>query len=111
MGSYSDHKRTYRANRSHRSLDWQRNDRLGRATCGEPKYPHWCEILRTIRRAKSDPNCDTNSDSDSDGNGYRDSNSYTMRGKMCTYAETASNCATASVTYASENKTHCSIQL
>ena len=80
MGSYSDHKRTYRANRSHCSLDWQRNDRLGRAGYRIPSPSHRGKILRAIWCADSDPDADSDSDANADRNiycnSYRDSYVY-----------------------------------
>ena len=74
MGSYSDHKRTYRANRSHCSLGWQRNDRLGRASLRirSPSDQHRGKLLRAIRCADSDPDANSDSDANADSNSYRD---------------------------------------
>jgi len=75
LGSYSDHKRTYRANRSHCSLDWQRNDRLGRPALRirSPSHQHRGKILRAIRCADSDPDANSDSDANRDSNIYCDS--------------------------------------
>jgi hypothetical protein len=69
--------RAYWPRISHSSVDRQPNDRLGRI-CRRPRlFKHGREILRAIWRAKSDPNCNNNSDCHTKGYGYRYSNSHT----------------------------------
>jgi len=70
-------------------MDRQRNDRLGRTGRFRQQSKHRRQILRPIRRAKSNPNCDRNSHCDADGhihgysradvnaNRYGTCNSYT----------------------------------
>ena len=86
MDSYKYHRRPRRARLSHRSLDWQPNDHLGRSWSRPHLFEHRRQILRgcTESDAYSDSNtngnshtyanADFNSNADSDSNG--DSDSY-----------------------------------
>ena len=68
MDSYKYRRRAQRPRLSHRSLDWQRNDPLGRSCFRPHLFEHRRQILRGY--TKSD------TDAYSDGDGDRDSHSY-----------------------------------
>ena len=112
MDSYKHHRRPRRARLSHRSLDWQPNDHLGRSWSRPHLFEHRRQILRgcTESDAYSDSNTNGNGDSHSyanadfnsnadnnsngDGYGNRDAESYTDT-EVCTDAAAATDSGAA----------------
>jgi len=82
LDSYKHHRRPRRARLSHRSLDWQPNDHLGRSWSRPHLFEHRRQILRGCTESDTDAyfdsngsrdsHCNTDSDSNGDGDGYSD---------------------------------------
>ena len=116
MDSYKHHRRPRRARLSHRSLDWQPNDHLGRSWSRPHLFKHRRQILRGCTESDTDAyfdsnsnrngdshsyanadfnsNADNNSNGDGDGYGNRDAESYTDT-EVCTDAAAATDSGTA----------------
>jgi len=74
LDSYKYRRRAHRPRLSHRSLDWQRNDPLGRSCFRPHLFEHRRQILRGFTKSDTDAYGDRDSDSygyiHSDTNGY-----------------------------------------
>ena len=74
MDSYKHHRRPRRARLSHRSLDWQPNDHLGRSWSWPHLFEHRRQILRGCTESDTDAYFDSNGSRDSHCNTDSDSN-------------------------------------
>ena len=95
MDSYKYNRRACRPRLSHRSLDRQPNDHLGRSCFRPHLFEHRRPILRGCTESDPDSNADgyshgyvnSNTDGDSNANTYTDADS--MHWEMFTHAEAA----------------------
>jgi hypothetical protein len=80
LDRHHHHERTRGPKRSHGSVDWQRNDRLGRRRGGGFSQ-HRREILRGAAGADADANC--NCDTDVDAHTQRNTKCYSHGYAYC----------------------------